>query len=341
MRIDAWTHLLSPAYVEQLKRREPRGRASFFLAQRALHDVDLRLRTIDDHAGYRQVLTPLPGPLVFETGITPAELARENNDQLAEIVERHPDQFAGFAAATPLTDPDAATAEAIRAVTDLGALGIQLEADAVNLPLHEPRYEPLFAAMDELGAAVWLHPCRTPGRPGVAADTAPFLLWQILGWTFDTTITISQLIFAGIYDRHPDLKLIAHHGAGLIPHFSGRLEMMPLLAGLDPTGSLGQALDRLQNEPTDYYKKLYVDCAMFGSEHAVRCVVDFFGPDRVLFASDTPFDGQAGSYFIPRTTLDVEGAIEVQADRDAIFYGNANRTLRTKTAGLPLAERLG
>jgi aminocarboxymuconate-semialdehyde decarboxylase len=166
-------------------------------------------------------------------------------------------------------------------------------------------------------------------------------LWQILGWTFDTTITISQLIFAGIYDRHPDLKLIAHHGGGLIPHFSGRLEMMPLLAGLDPSNSLQQALDRLQKKPTDYYKMLYADSAMFGSEHAVRCVVDFFGPDRVMFASDTPFDGQAGSYFIPRTTLDVEAAIEVQTDREAILYDNANRILRTNTASVPVADRVG
>jgi aminocarboxymuconate-semialdehyde decarboxylase len=173
MRIDAWTHLLSPAYVEQLQRRELPARASFFLAQRALHDLELRLRTIDDQPDYLQVLTPLPGPLVFETGITPAELARKNNDQLAKITQRHADQFAGFAAATPLTDPDAATAEAIRAVTDLGALGVQLKADAVNLPLHEPRYEPLFTALEELGAAVWLHPCRTPGRPGSPPTPLP------------------------------------------------------------------------------------------------------------------------------------------------------------------------
>jgi aminocarboxymuconate-semialdehyde decarboxylase len=73
---------------------------------------------------------------------------------------------------------------------------------------------------------------------------------------------------------------------------------------------------------------LYVDTAMFGGEHGVRCIVDFFGPDRVLFGTDTPFDAQAGSYFIPRTTRDVEGAIDTDANRDAIFEGNARRILR-------------
>src|SRR2546425_9745575 len=64
-----------------------------------------------------------------------------------------------------------------------------LEEDAINLPLHEERYEPLVAAMDELGAGVWLHPHRAPGTPGSPSDIAPFLLWQVYGWTFDTTIT--------------------------------------------------------------------------------------------------------------------------------------------------------
>ena len=331
MRIDIWTHLLSPVYVRHLNSQAAGGRSSFFLAQRALHDVDFRLRLADDQDDYRQVLTPLPALLAFDaqTLASPAfaEVVRRNNDELAAIAARHADHFPGFVGATPILDPDAATEEAIRCVRELGALGVQLEADTVGVPLHEDRYEPLFSAIEKLEAAIWLHPCRTPERPGFAPDTAPFMLWQILGWPFDTTIAISKLIFSGIYDRHPDLKLIAHHGGGVIPHLSGRIEMMPWLAGLDPSGSLTEALHRLERKPIDYFRLLYVDAAMFGGQHGVRCVADFFGADRVLFGSDAPFDGQAGSYFVPRTTADVEGAIETAADRDAIFHGNAQRVL--------------
>jgi aminocarboxymuconate-semialdehyde decarboxylase len=181
--------------------------------------------------------------------------------------------------------------------------------------------------MEELRAGVWLHPFRTPATPGSPPDTAPFLLWQVFGWTVDTTITISRLIFAGIYDRHPDLKLIAHHGGGLIPHFSGRVEIMPAFANLDPSGSLGQALGRLKKPPIDYFRMLYVDTAMFGGQHGVRCVVDFFGPDRVLFGTDAPFDAQGGSYFIPRTIADIEGAIDNETDQRAMFEGNASKVL--------------
>jgi uncharacterized protein len=336
MKIDVWTHVLSPAYVEQLEVEGERGPGAFLLAQRALHDIEFRLHVIDEYGDYRQVLTPIPGIHAFGSqplsGPALVEVVRRNNEQMAEMVAEHPDRFVGFVAATPVTDPDATAEEAIRSVRDLGALGVQLEEDAINIPLHEERYDPLFAAMDELRAGVWLHPFRTPATPGSPPDTAPFRLWQVFGWTFDTTITISRLIFAGIYDRHPDLKLIAHHGSGLIPHFSGRVEMMPAFAELDPSGSLGQALGRMKKRPIDYFRMLYVDTAMFGGQHAVRCVVDFFGPEQVLFGTDAPFDAQGGAYFIPRTTSDIEGAIDNETERSAIFQGNVGNLLGLEPA---------
>jgi predicted TIM-barrel fold metal-dependent hydrolase len=325
--IDCWTHVLSPSYVARLEAGGGGGPGAFLLAQRALHDIDFRLRVMDGYEGYRQVLTPIPYLHVDPrlAGRELVDLVRRNNEEMAEVVQRHPDRFAGFAAATPVAEPDAATQEAVRSVRELGALGVQLEEDVVNLPLHEARYDPLFGAMDELGAAVWLHPCRTPATPGLPAETASFLLWQVFGWTFDTTITVSRLVLAGIYDRHPRLKLIAHHGGGMVPHFSGRIELMPALAGIDPR--LGEALGRLEKAPVEYFGMLYVDTALFGAPHGVSCVLDFFGPERVLFGTDVPLDGQAGSRFIPATIADVEAAAGDEDVRAAIFEGNARRLL--------------
>jgi aminocarboxymuconate-semialdehyde decarboxylase len=331
MKTDAWAHILSPSYAGRLEEQGGRGPGAFLLAQQPLHDIEVRLRLIEDYGDYRQILVPVPGVHAYIdptlVGQTLVDLVRRNNDEMAQIVERYPDRFAGFVAATPITDADAATEEAVRSVRGLGALGVQLEEDAVNLPLHEHRYDPLFAAMDELGAGVWLHPYRLPATPGSPAETAPFLLWQVFGWTFDTTITISRLIFAGIYDRHPGLKLIAHHGGGLIPHFSGRFEIMPAFRKVDASGSLGEALDRLAKKPAEYFQMLYVDTAMFGGRHALRCVIDFFGTERVLFGTDAPFDTQGGSYFIPTTIEDVQSAVDSEAERAAIFNGNIERIL--------------
>ena len=329
MKVDIWTHMLSPSYVQHLEGRGERGPGAFLLTQRALYDIDLRRSLIDAHSGYRQILAPIPAPLIDPclADRELVELVRRNNEETAELVARYPEHFAGWTAATPLAIPDAATDEAVRSVRELGALGVQLEEDANNFPLHEESYEPLFAAMEQLGAGVWLHPYRTPATPGSPPDTTPFLLWQVVGWTFDTTITVCRLMFAGIYDRYPDLKLIAHHGGGLIPHLSGRFELIPHAGKLDPTGSLEKQLERLKKPPHEYLKMLYVDTAMFGGEHAVRCVIDFFGADRVMFGSDAPFDTKGGSYFIPRTISDVEGAVADKTERAMIFQDNAERIL--------------
>ena len=258
-------------------------------------------------------------------------MVRRNNEEMAAVASGYPEHFAGWIAATPLWDPDAATEEAARSVRELGAVGVQLEEDAINLPLHEERYEPLFAAMEQLDAGIWLHPYRTPATPGSPPETAPFLLWQVVGWPFDTTITVCRLMFAGIYDRHPNLKLIAHHGGGLIPHLSARFELIPHAGKLDPTGRLEEQLARLRKPPPEYLKMLYVDTAMFGAGHAVRCVVDFFGPDHVMFGSDAPFDTKGGSHFIPATISDVEGAVADDAARVMIFHDNAKRILRIES----------
>jgi predicted TIM-barrel fold metal-dependent hydrolase len=204
-------------------------------------------------------------------------------------------------------------------------LGVQLEADVVAFPLHEERYEPLFAAMEGLDATVWLHPYRSPASPSLPQEMAPLLLWQVFGWTVDTTLTVMRLIFAGIYDRHPRLKLLAHHGGGLIPHFSGRVAQMAGFTGLDT--SLAAALGRLQQEPLAYCRMLYADTALFGAGHSVASVVGFFGVERVLFGSDTPYDMQGGARFIAVTIADVEGAVPDAAARARIFEENAHRIL--------------
>jgi uncharacterized protein len=331
LKIDIWTHFLSPAYVQHIQAAASGGGgvlAQRQLANRALYDLDQRFAVMDRFGEYRQVLTPLPGPAVY-AGLDirkVTDLIRRNNEQMAETVDRYPDRFAGFAAATALGDPGAAAEEATRAVRDLGALGIQVEADAAGFPLHEARYDPLFAALERLDAAVWLHPFRGPATPSLPKETAPFLIWQVFGWPFDTTVTVMRLIFAGLYDRHPRLKLIAHHGGGLIPHFSGRVEMMQWYTGLD--ASFGEVLERLQKKPLDYCRLLYVDTATFGSAHGTECVVRFFGADRVLFGTDTPFDLKGGAHFIPAAISDVEAASPDRAARAAIFEGNARKILK-------------
>lgn len=116
----------------------------------------------------------------------------------------------------------------------------------------------------------------------------------------------------------------------MIPHFSRRVERMPWFTRMAP--DLGEALGRLQKTPIEYLKMLYVDTAMFGSPHGVQCVINFFGPDHVLFGTDAPFDSEGGSYFIPTTISDVEDAVREDGPRARIFASNAMRILGVGSA---------
>jgi uncharacterized protein len=123
MKIDAWSHILSPSYVRHMEAGEQRGPGAFLLAQRPLHDVDARLRVVDAYGDYRQILTPIPY-LHVDPGLAGralVDLIRRNNEDMAAIVARHPDRFAGFAAATPIADADASCQEAVRSVRDVSS----------------------------------------------------------------------------------------------------------------------------------------------------------------------------------------------------------------------------
>jgi aminocarboxymuconate-semialdehyde decarboxylase len=111
-------------------------------------------------------------------------------------------------------------------------------------------------------------------------------------------------------ERHPKLKVIAHHGAGMIPHFSARLAMGP---------GFRQTKDSLPRPPLEYFKRFYADTALFGAQHAVQCVLDFFGPDHVLFGTDMPLGPPDA---VEATIADIEGCDLSALERSAVYGDN-------------------
>jgi aminocarboxymuconate-semialdehyde decarboxylase len=246
-----------------------------------------------------------------------AQLARIANDEMAELVRRFPDRFAGFAAALPLCDVDAAMAELDRAITQLGALGAQLYTNVLGVPLDDPRFESLFSRLEEAGRAAWLHPTRSAEWADYPAESrSDYGLWWSIGWPYETAAALSRLVYSGHMERHPRQLVIAHHGGGMVPHFSARLAMGP---------GLRQVKDTLPRPPLDYFRRFHVDTALFGAPHAVRCVLEFFGPSHVLFGTDMPL-GPASS--VEDTIADIDAAGLSTEDMAAVYAGNAVRLLR-------------
>ncbi len=163
---------------------------------------------------------------------------------------------------------------------------------------------------------MWLHPTRSAAWADYPAESrSDFGLWWSLGWPYETAAALARLVYSGHMERHPRQLVIAHHGGGLVPHFSARLAMGP---------GYRQVKDRLPRPPLDYFRRFHVDTALFGAPHAVRCVLEFFGPRHVLFGTDMPL-GPANA--VEATIADIDAAGLSNEDRAAVYSGNAVRLL--------------
>jgi len=325
-RIDAFAHILPRRYLNRLEKwLEPwfdpvqldYYRAGVFDFDPALTDLDVRLRRLEAFEDLAQVLV-LAVPPLEEVGPpkVAAEFARLANEEMAELVRAHPNRFVGFVAALLWSDPDEAVRELDRATSDLGALGAQLFTNVSGMPVDHPRFEPVLARAEALDKPLWLHPTRNATWSDYRTEAASdFGLWWSLGWPYETAAALSRLVYSGTMERHPNLRVIAHHGGGMVPHFSARLAMGP---------GARQTKDSLPRPPLEYFRRFYADTALFGAPHAVRCVLDFFGPGHVLFGTDMPL-GPPNA--LEATIADIEGLGLGAADSAKVFAGNAERLL--------------
>ncbi len=327
MVIDLYTHLAPRSFLDRMVVLAPKlgNIVNRLLTVKPLSDLDARFRDMDSVPDYRQVIS-LPNPSLEEIGDaqTGRELARIANDEMAELCAKHPDRFVGFAAAVYLDDVETAIAEADRAIHQLGAKGVLIYNHVAGHPLDEARFRPFFAALAQWKKPIWLHPTRTASMPDYASESkSRFEMWWCFGWPYDTSIAMTRLVFDGLFDRHPDLEIITHHCGGMIPFFDGRVGPgMDVLGARTSDEDYSQILPSLKRPHMEYFKLFYGDTAMFGATTGVRCGLDFFGPSKIVFATDAPLGPIAKTY---------KGIAEMDLsadDRHAILYGNAARLLR-------------
>jgi uncharacterized protein len=334
LKIDAFPHILPRKLYDRMFEHAG-GEAQNMKKRTAgipvLWDLDARFRVMEKFGpDYRQILTIASPPI--ET-LGPPEvtrgLAELANEEMAELCTKHPESFIGFAASLAMNDPDAAVREARRATTQLGALGVQVFTNVNGLPIDDPRFTPLFDAMAELDRPIWVHPARSSAFPDhLTEDRSKYEMWWVFGWPYETAIFMSRLIFSGLFDRHPRLRILTHHGGGMVPHFAGRIGPgLDQMGARTPDEDLTKVKGGLKRRPYDYYKMFYGDSALFGAEHALRCAIEFFGVDHILFGSDMPFDPEKGPGFIRETIANIEALGLTAEQRTAVYEGNARTVL--------------
>ncbi len=330
-KIDIYNHVMPRAVADRIGELAPGkgGMVRRVTSIPMLYDIEARVRMMDEWPGYQQVLTLSNPPLetIAGPGDTP-DLARLANDELRRICAGRPDKFPGWVASLPLNNVAASLAEMERALA-LGACGIQIFTNVDGRPLDDPEFFPVFEeATARHKVPIWMHPARDAriaDYPGEAKSK--YEIWQVLGWPYETSVAMARLVFSGLFDRLPELRIVTHHLGAMIPYFEGRVgplwdqlgsrtsdeDYRPILAAMAAKG----------RRPVDYFRLFYNDTAVGGSASAIRCGLDFFGAERVLFATDCPFDPEGGPMFIRDTIAALDRLALPDDEREMIYFKNA------------------
>jgi aminocarboxymuconate-semialdehyde decarboxylase len=280
-----------------------------------LTSVDQRIRDMDRMGVDVQAVST--SPLQFHYW-TPPEVGREIcrlvNENIAGMVERHPDRFVGLAH-VPMQDAQMAAVELERCVRALGFRGVEIGTNIAGEEISNARFEPFWKKAETLGIVVFIHPHGfTEGR-----RLADHYFSNVIGNPLDTTIAVSHLIFDGVLDRYPRLKIVSAHGGGYLGAYPFRMD--------HAHGARADCRERIARKPTSYMKKLYFDTLVW-DHRALRHLVDIWGADHIVAGTDYPFDM---GYYDPVGF--VNGAKFLQrAEKDAILGGTAAKLLGLKGA---------
>jgi aminocarboxymuconate-semialdehyde decarboxylase len=254
----------------------------------------------------------------------PATLGRETaelyNNEIAALCKRAPERFEGWAY-LPMQDPEAAAIELRRAVTALGLVGGYVSSNVKGQYLDSAEFSPIFQAATELGVPLFVHPSNPPARERMAN----YELAVVAGYLFDTTLNIFNMIFGGLFDRHPTLRLCCTHLGGYTPMLHARMQRE-----LDTNPVLAASLTR---PLVDYLRAIYFDTICFDPFYA-RSVIDshVVDPTHLVLGSDTPFPlGE------PHPVGFIERSFGSHAPdlADAVLHRNASAFLKCGRQNLP------
>jgi aminocarboxymuconate-semialdehyde decarboxylase len=288
-----------------------RTRVQFTSVEKRLDDMNLMGIDI-------QAITPSPAQTLYSV---PADLgietARVINDNIADICGKHPDRFVGLGT-VPFQAPEPAVAELDRLHKSLGLRGIEIATNVAGADLSEPRFRPIFQRAEELGLVLFMHPTGFPE----ASRFRDHYFTNIIGNPLDTTVAVHHLIFGGVLQDCPNLKLVLSHGGGFLPAYSGRID--------HAASARPDTCTCLRHMPTTYLKRLYFDTIVY-THQQLHYLVENYGADHVLMGTDYPADmGEVDPIGF------IENADRLEdSERAAILGRNAARLLNLEIPESP------
>lgn len=329
MKVDIHTHFIPPVFVEAARRgrafddikTEHRDGIEWMVHPQgygyplvpAFYDVGAKLQHMESLGIDVSVLSISPTLFLYWTDAgTALEFSQLANEAVAEMAAEAEGSLYGMAT-VPMQDPEAAAQELRRAVQELGLRGVEIGTEIEDEPLEMPRFEPFFAAAEELGVPVLIHPYYV----GTSAEFADYYMTNLVGNPLKTAVAAARLILSGFLDRHPDLDVVLMHGGGYLPYQIGRFDH-----GFRVRPETSAVIDA---PPSTYLRRFYFDTITHASV-PLEFLVKQVGADRVVLGTDIPFDMadvRFGTYF---------GELEIhQPALDAIKGGNAVRLFDLET----------
>jgi predicted TIM-barrel fold metal-dependent hydrolase len=325
LKIDAYAHIVPPKYGEALHKVAPQMYEQQVLFCPPLYDLERRFQIMDRYEPLRQVLTLGRIPVEHVAGPKKAaELARMADEEMAELIVKYPDRFVGALASLAMNNIDAALEEADYAIKELKFKGVYLHTPVDEKPLDAPEFLPLYEKMAGYDLPIVIHPMRKVDHPDYLTEkTSKYNMFSLFGWPYDTTSAMARLVFSGIMEKYPNLKVLTHHCGGMVPFYAERIRQFTQVM------RIGEQKPFLKKDAIDYFRMFYADTAIYGNPAALMCGHAFFGADRILFGIDFPLgDTEHGDRNYRQTINAIEQMAISEEDKKKIYEDNARTLMR-------------
>jgi uncharacterized protein len=336
MIIDFQAHIFPPSYLDEMKRLDgavileapdPYSGMSYFYDKKLKcrintatfqgQNIELRLEHMDRLGIDIHVLTiPAPGADRFE-GDAASKIAQVANDAIAAIARAHPKRFVGFFT-LPTCNVKASLDELERSVSELGLKGFGCFANLNGQALDREELFPIYERLAKYKLPVYIHPTAPLATEATGIDIMPTL---IFGWAFDSSVAMTRLVYGHVLERFPEINFVVADVGGVLAFFAQRA--INIYSGR--TEEIRQRYG-LKENPLDSFRRFYVDTADHPAS-TLRCVKDFFGPDRMVLGTNYPYGPEEGCLLVKNSLKAIDGLELNATEKEKILGGNAARIL--------------
>lgn len=316
MIIDISAHHISRSVSKLMGKAKYYGEGKEFPYPLQNADPEVRLGLMERYGIEIQVLSQTAPVLLGFGADEAAEICRLSNNDNYALCRAYPKRFANICIVS-LLDMDSAMKELDRSINELDCRGITVAANQNGKGLDSPDYFRFYEKLVDNDLPLFIHPTHWDSYPLVDMDKG-WRMMHVFGWPFDTTQAVWRLIFGGVLDRYPSLKVITHHLGAMLPYFARRIEQ----------NFNGFLRDKLPRHICEYWGNIYGDTALDGTIAAYPCGYAFFGPDRMMYGTDYPFGAEAGEDFIRENLAGIKAMNIAAGDMKKILGVNAKKLFK-------------